>query len=131
MNNYKYAILLFMLFYSSGSLANHQQWKPIFIDDNFSYLLDDTTVYQDGYTVDTTIGILPHMPMKIETFLVASASYFIQANCINKSINVKSGVLFSNSDDESDPIVYNAIKIFKSLVPDTIEQEYIRSLCKG
>jgi hypothetical protein len=88
-------------------------------------------VYQDGYTVDTIIGILPHIPMKIGTFLVASASYFIQANCINKSINVKSGVLFSNSDDESDPIVYNAIKIFKSLVPDTIEQEYIRSLCKG
>ena len=98
------------LFYSSTSLANHQQWKPIFIDDNFSYLLDDISVYQDGYTVDATIGILPHVPMKIVSLIIASASYFIQANCINKFIAVKSGVLFNNSDDESEPMNHSAIK---------------------
>ena len=86
---------------------------------------------QDGYTGDSTIGILTHLPIKIQNFMVASASYFIQANCINKSITVKKkgGVLFNHPNDESDPITYNALKIFKMLIPDTIEQEYLRALC--
>ena len=44
---------------------------------------------QDGYIIDATIGILTHLPIKIENLMAASAFYFIQANCINKSITVK------------------------------------------
>ena len=128
MNNYKRAIFLLTLFLCP-SLANHQQWRPIFIGDNFSYLLDDTSVQKYGYILDATIGILTHLPIKIENFMAASASYFIQANCINKSIAVKRGVLFNNPVDQSGLITYNAPKIFKMLISDTIEQQYLRALC--
>jgi len=86
---------------------------------------------QDGYIIDATIGILTHLPIKIENLMAASAFYFIQANCINKSITVKKkgGVLFNNPDDESGLITYNALKIFKMLIPGTIKQQYLRALC--
>ena len=127
---------LFLLFFflqilSQSAVSFHQQWSPVEIDDKISYLLDDKSVYKDGYNISATVGLFPHRPIVIGANLVVSASYLVKINCIAKSLVVMQGNAFSDTQTEGPVLNYDAVKLYSVLVTKEVNVKLIDQLCMG
>ncbi|NBS34269.1 MAG: hypothetical protein EBS82_00265 [Methylocystaceae bacterium] len=126
-----FLLFLFFLVFGQAAVAFHQQWSPIEIDDNISYLLDDKSIYKDGYNIIATVGLFPHRPIASNAALVVSASYLVKINCIAKSLIVKQGSAFADSETEGAVLDFDAIKLYSALVAKDVDAKLIDRLCMG
>jgi hypothetical protein len=83
---YFYSFILLVIFSSaiSFSRANEPAWRPIQIDKEASYLVDEQSVLRDGYSTNATLAVRPSKKQAIKDLVFGSASYAVQAQCINK-----------------------------------------------
>jgi hypothetical protein len=97
---YPYSAILFIIFLSAISLsqANESSLLPIEIDKKGSYLLDEQSILHDGYRANATLIIKPSEKQIIKDLSFGSASYVIQAQCINKVVTPKNGVLHEDAN---------------------------------
>jgi hypothetical protein len=119
------------LILGQAAVAFHQQWSPIEIDDKISYLLDDKSVYKDGYNIISTVGLFPHRPVVSGAVIVVSASYLVKINCIVKSLVVKQGIAFADSQTEDAMLDFDAVKLYSALVTKDVDAKLIDQLCMG
>ena len=91
MMKYINRFILFVIFSSVVTLtrANEPSWRPIEIDKEASYLVDEQSVLRDGYSTNATLAIRPSRKQAIRDLIFGSASYAVQAQCINKVITPK------------------------------------------
>jgi hypothetical protein len=119
------------LILGQAAVAFHQQWSPIEIDDKISYLLDDKSVYKDGYNITATVGLFPHRPVVSGAVIVVSASYLVKINCIVKSLVVKQGIAFADSQTEDAMLDFDAVKLYSALVTKDVDAKLIDQLRMG
>ncbi len=126
-----FLLFFFFLILGQAAVAFHQQWSPIEIDDKISYLLDDKSVYKDGYNITATVGLFPHRPVVSGAALVVSSSYLVKINCIVKSLVVKQGIAFADSQTEGAVLDFDAVKLYSALVTKDVNAKLIDQLCMG
>lgn len=126
-----FLLFFFFLILGQSAVAFHQQWSPIEIDDKISYLLDDKSVYKDGYNIIVTVGLFPHRPVVSGAVIVVSASYLVKINCIVKSLVVKQGIAFADSQTEDAVLDFDAVKLYSALVTKDVDAKLIDQLCMG
>jgi|CryBogDrversion2_11_1035321.scaffolds.fasta_scaffold09992_2 hypothetical protein len=113
----------------TGAHANEPRWRPIEIDTDISYLIDDQSVLRDGYSINATLAIKPKKSMKFKDFTFGSASYSVQAQCIQKRLTPKHGVLHADAHAEGNAVGKEAISLYHNIVPANIDQKVIAHLC--
>jgi hypothetical protein len=123
------SIPIVAIVFSLSANANHQKWSTIAINLKFSYLLDESTVFVDGYSVIASIGVVPHLPIPINNPPIGSVYYSIKADCISKTITPKKGIIFDEADVETRPTAYDAMKAYHEIVTSDVEHSLIQELC--
>jgi hypothetical protein len=113
----------------SGTYANEPRWRPIEIDKDISYLIDDQSVLRDGYSINATLAIKLNKSMNYKDVTFGSASYSVQAQCIQKRLTPKHGVLHADAHAEGNAVGKEAISLYHNIVPATIDQKVIAYLC--
>ncbi|NBT22788.1 MAG: hypothetical protein EBT10_05640 [Methylocystaceae bacterium] len=78
---YIYSLILFVIFSSVVTLtrANEPSWRPIEIDKEASYLVDEQSVLRDGYSTNATLAIRPSRKQAIRDLIFGSASYAVHS----------------------------------------------------
>ena len=115
--------------FSLPAKANHQNWTTIAVNLKFSYMLDESTVNVDGYTVSASIGVVPHLPIPIHNPPIGSVYYSVKVDCISKTLTPKKGIIFDEADVETGPTTYDALKAYHDVVTPDIEHSLIQELC--
>ncbi len=128
---YIYSLILFVVFSSVVTLtrANEPSWRPIEIDKEASYLVDEQSVLRDGYSTNATLAIRPSRKQAIRDLIFGSASYAVQAQCINKVITPKHGVLHEDAYAQGNAIGQDALSYYHKIVPMSVDQKLIAHLC--
>jgi hypothetical protein len=128
---YFYSFILLVIFSSaiSFSQANEPAWRPIEIDKEASYLVDEQSVLRDGYSTNATLAVRPSKKQAIKDLVFGSASYAVQAQCINKVITPKHGVLHEDAYAQGNAIGEDAISYYHKIVPVSVDQKLIAHLC--
>ena len=128
---YPYSAILVVIFSNMISLsqANESSFLPIEIDKEASYLLDEQSIIHDGYRTNATLIIKPSGKQATKDLSFGSASYVIQAQCINKVITPKSGVLHEDANAQGNAIGQEAISSYQKIVPISVDQKIIAHLC--
>ena len=125
------SFILFFIFSSVVTLtrANEPSWRPIEIDKEASYLVDEQSVLRDGYSTNATLAIRPSRKQAIRDLIFGSASYAVQAQCINKVITPKHGVLHEDAYAQGNAIGQDALSYYHKIVPISVDQKLIAHLC--
>ena len=128
---YIYSLILFVVFLSVVTLtrANEPSWRPIEIDKEASYLVDEQSVLRDGYSTNATLAIRPSRKQAIRDLIFGSASYAVQAQCINKVITPKHGVLHEDAYAQGNAIGQDALSYYHKIVPISVDQKLVAHLC--
>ena len=128
---YIYSLILFIVFSNVATLtrANEPSWRPIEIDKEASYLVDEQSVLRDGYSTNATLAIRPSRKQTIKDLIFGSASYSVQAQCINKVITPKHGVLHEDAYAQGNAIGQDALSYYHKIVPISVDQKLIAHLC--
>lgn len=128
---YIYSAILFIVLSSaiSFSRANEPSWLPIEINKEASYLLDEQSILHDGYTTNASLIIKPSKKQVIKELSFDSASYVVQAQCINKVITPKIGVLYEGTNAQGNLNGKEAIYSYHEIVPISVDQKIIIHLC--
>ena len=128
---YIYSFILFVIFSSvvAHTRANEPSWRPIEIDKEASYLVDEQSVLRDGYSTNATLAIRPSRKQAIRDLIFGSASYAVQAQCINKVITPKHGVLHEDAYAQGNAIGQDALSYYHKIVPISVDQKLIAHLC--
>ena len=63
--------------------------------------------------------------------IVVSASYLVKINCIVKSLVVKQGIAFADSQSEDAVLDFDAVKLYSALVTKDVDAKLIDQLCMG
>lgn len=125
------SFILFVIFSGVVTLtrANEPSWRPIEIDKEASYLVDEQSVLRDGYSTNATLAIRPSRKQAIRDLIFGSASYAVQAQCINKVITPKHGVLHEDAYAQGNAIGQDALSYYHKIVPISVDQKLIAHLC--
>lgn len=128
---YIYSVVLFVIFSSGVSLtrADEPLWRSIEIDKDAKYLIDEQSVLQDGYITNATLVIRPSKKQTVKDLIFGSASYAIQAQCINKVITPKHGVLHEDAYAQGNSTRQEALFYYHKIVPVSVDQKLIAHLC--
>ena len=128
---YPYSAILVVVFSSaiSFSQANEIALLPIEIDKEASYLLDEQSILHDGYRTNATLIIKPSEKQVTKDLSFGSASYVIQAQCINKVLTPKNGILHEDANAQGNAIGQEAISSYHKIVPISVDQKIIAHLC--
>jgi hypothetical protein len=128
---YPYSAILFVIFSSAISLsqANESTLLPIEINKEASYLLDEQSILHDGYRTNATLIIKPSEKQIIKDLSFGSASYIIQAQCINKVVTPQNGILHEDANAQGNAIEQEAISSYHKIVPISVDQKVIAHLC--
>lgn len=128
---YIYSFILFVAFSSAltTSWANEPSWIPIEINKEASYLLDEQSISRDGYIANATLEIRLSKKQTIKDLIFDSASYVIQAQCINKIITPKIGSLNEFRHVKENTIRQDAITFYHKIAPISLDQKLIMHLC--
>jgi hypothetical protein len=128
---YPYSAILVVVFSSaiSFSQANETALLPIEIDKEASYLLDEQSILHDGYRTNATLIIKPSEKQVTKDLSFGSASYVIQAQCINKVLTPKNGILHEDANAQGNATGQEAISSYHKIVPISVDQKIIAHLC--
>ncbi len=128
---YIYSAILFVVMSGafSFSRANEPSWLPIEIDKETSYLLEEQSILHDGYSTTAILIIKPIKQLDLKDISFGSASFVVQAQCINKVIMPKIGLLYKDANAQGNAIGHEAIASYHKIVPISVDQKLIMHLC--
>ncbi|MFM8859650.1 MAG: surface-adhesin E family protein [Methylocystis sp.] len=128
-NIYSKRFLTIFFILPSYSHANEPSWLPIEINHSATYLLDEQSISHDGYSANAILIIRPSAKQALKDLLIGSASYVVQAQCINKAITLRNGALYEDASAQGKALKQDAISHYHEFVPTSVDQKLILHLC--
>ena len=106
-------------------------WKPLDFIDGEAFLIDETSVADEGFTKRATVAAQPTDKRKIDNMPFGSALYDVQVDCTRRMLSVKNGEIREQPLPDPNAVSHPARGLFHEIFPASVENRLINFLCWG
>ncbi len=121
---------IFLTLSVSAAIAG-VDWRPLDFIDGEAFLIDWTSVTDEGFTNRATIAAQPTDKRKIDNMPFGSALYDVQVDCARRMVSVKNGEIREQPLPAPNVIRHPARGLFHEIFPTSVENRLISFLCWG